>query len=656
MRTLSSELLAAQRSASAEPLVNVVAENSIAGMRRLDFALLDNTAQTIAKHDVAVAGDGSVTRVRIESGVVKQQRVTNPAAGPWTSWNSLSSGMGTQAACAAKGARVVIVYVDAAGTGIKMKESTDNGATFGAEQAIVTAGAAAVDLAVAYKTSGGDLAIAWVTATGAGIIKRASGVFGSAATTSPGVSSFNGVAMTFGFDWDMAITGIEATTLKPTLWTLVYGEGNDAALNTWGTLTAQQQAESDASVTYRAPSIAYTDTYRINVVEADAFTGGATRVYRTSVHPAMTFVSGPFTLRAFAPVNYGGGEGLALAADAGGAGYVYESAPDAIYRAAQSQSLATLTAGVVAAEIEERGDGARGYIDIDNSGGDWTGPPPPIAIGNLVAVSWGYRTATGAPTSRMADLWIAAIEHRRTGGVSTLRLYVEGGWEALRRNRQRTQIVHTTDSYLAILVRVCSRAGLQLTSGGVSSRALTVAPKFTVHPETSGFDAVRRALAMLADRVRMRPQASAAITEPLAGAGSEYTFGIAHPLRAVRARSEPGAMSEAQVFGAGAFGEAIDFAAAVQGIGTREQQRDITSTTGAAAAATATAHLRQRALDGDAGAIIVPPNCGQEILDVIDFSDVLISPVAIKRRVASIRWRFDRHRAVYEQELRLGPM
>src|SRR4029079_5911179 len=102
MRTLSPELLAAQRSASAEPLVEVVVENSIAGMRRLDFALLDSTPQPIAKHDLGVAGDGSVTRVRMESGVVKQQRVTNPAVGPWTAWTNLSSGMGAQVACAAK--------------------------------------------------------------------------------------------------------------------------------------------------------------------------------------------------------------------------------------------------------------------------------------------------------------------------------------------------------------------------------------------------------------------------------------------------------------------------------------------------------------------------------------------------------------------------
>ncbi len=656
MRTLSADLLAAQQSASAEPNVVVTVENSMAGLRRLEFALLDSTSQTIARHDVAVAPDGSVTRARIESGTVKQQRVTNPALGPWTSWNSLTSSIGTQVACAARGTRVAIVYTDAAGTGIKLKESTDSGATYGAEIAVTTAAAAVADLAVTYKNSSGDLAIAWVTATAVNIIKRASGTFGAAASTSPGVSSFNGIATTYGFDWDIVLTGVEVTTLKPSLWTIVYGDGIDATANTWGALLAQQQAESDASVTYKAPSIVFTDSYRIDFVEADAFSGGATRVYRTTLHPAMSFVAGAFTLRTPAPVNYGGAEGLAIAADASGSGYVYESAPDAIYRARQSQTITTMTANVVAIEISERGDATRGYIDLDNASGAYAGPPAPIAIGNLVAVSWGYRTTAGATPSRMADLWIAAYEHRRDGGASVLRLHIEGAWEMLRRNRQRAQVVHTTDSYFTVLLRTFSRAGLQLLASAVSTRAINVAPKFTIHPDSTGFEATSRALAYLADRIRMRSGAGAAITEPLASAASDYTYGGAHALRSVRLSAMAPSIVEAQAFGAGAFGESIDYANAALWLGTRDQQRDASSATNATAAATAVAHLRQRALDVDAGTIIVPPNCGQELLDVIDFTDPLIAPAAIKRRTAAIRWRLDRRRAIFEQELHLSAL
>src|SRR6476646_1336286 len=190
MRSIPADLLATQKSASAEPFVDVVASNEIAGARRLDFVQLNATSNPIAKHDLAVAGDGSVTRVRIDAGAVKQDRATDPGAtGPWNTWTSLATGMGTNVACAAKGTRVIVVYTDAAGTGIKMRESTDSGATYAAEVAVVTAGAAVTDLAVAYKNSAGDHAIVFGTATALNIIKRTSGAYGSVSTHGTAFSS-----------------------------------------------------------------------------------------------------------------------------------------------------------------------------------------------------------------------------------------------------------------------------------------------------------------------------------------------------------------------------------------------------------------------------------------------------------------------------------
>ena len=302
------------------------------------------------------------------------------------------------------------------------------------------------------------------------------------------------------------------------------------------------------------------------------------------------------------PVNYGGAEGLALAADAGGAGYVYESAPDAVYRAPQSQPLRRSPPTCSPIEIDERGDATRGYIDLDNSIGAYAGPPAPIAIGNLVAVSWGYRTASGLQSSRMADLWIAGVEHRRSGrcldAAAARRGRVGAAAPQPAADADRAQ---RADTYLAILLRASSRAPGCSSRRPASRRARRrVTPKFTVAPGTSGFDAVRQALALLADRIRMRPLAAAPITRA-AGLRRErlHLRRPTHPLRAVRVlRAEPPSVSEAQAFGAGAFGEAIDFA--TRGArhrharaAARHHERDRR----AAAAATAVAHLRQRALD-----------------------------------------------------------
>ena len=47
---------------------------------------------------------------------------------------------------------------------------------------------------------------------------------------------------------------------------------------------------------------------------------------------------------------------------------------------------------------------------------------------------------------------------------------------------------------------------------------------------------------------------------------------------------------------------------------------------------------------------------GLEPLDVVDISDPLIAASAAKRRVASITWRYDVRRAVYEQQIELGAL
>jgi hypothetical protein len=183
-----------------------------------------------------------------------------------------------------------------------------------------------------------------------------------------------------------------------------------------------------------------------------------------------------------------------------------------------------------------------------------------------------------------------------------------------------------------------------------------VTPSFTVPPGDSGYDAVLRALAMLPDRVRMRSLATAQIFEPLAGDDPDYAFGAAHPVHRLRASEEATGVSQVVVVGAGVTVEAADFEDAAHGLGERALVRDRSSATAGAASATAAAVLRRLALEADAGELMAPPNCGQELYDVVEVADGLVSPDTLRRRVTAVRWRYDRRRAVYEQTLSLGPL
>ncbi|HZP58582.1 MAG TPA: hypothetical protein VFC53_13685 [Dehalococcoidia bacterium] len=653
MRTLSGTLLAAQQSASSEPYVDAVAENVIAGVRRLDFAQLNNAANAITRHDAAVPADGSLVRARIESGTVKQQRIADPTQ-PWANnWNNLQTGKGALLACAANGQRVAIVYTDAAGTGIKLVESTDSGQTFGAEVAVATAAAAAADLAVAYKNATGDLAVAWAAGATLSIIKRTAGAFGAAASAPAFAATLNGVALAYLLDWNIAVTGTEQTTNKPTLWTHTYGDGIDFGVGVWGTAQVQQQAETDAQITYQAPFLAFAaGCWRMTFVEVDAFTGGATRTYRSHLHPTQTWPSGSFAWRTPVPVNYSATQGLALAVDTA---WVYECAPDLVQRASAASVSTSLTSRLLVADVRESADDIAGHLDVDNSDGQFQGPPAPLQPGNRIKLSWGYKTPA-AETSRMADLEIAGFEYRRTGGVSALRIYVASGWAVLRRDRQRTAIFHAAGSlsYQQIIARAFNRAGLLLTTSGNSARSGSIKPAFAIAPTTSAYEAVRAALDVLPDRIIMLTDARAKLTEPLSSQASGYTFGAAHPVYEAEIRVLAPDIAEAHAIGAGAFGEAIDYAAASYALGTRHTRRDITSTSGATAAATAAAHLRQAQLDADAGRLRVPPHVGLEPLDVIDVTDELVAQGAVKRRVQRIRWRYDVTAGHYDQTIDLG--
>jgi hypothetical protein len=678
MRSISATLLAAQRAASGQPYVSVIAENRVDGVVRLDPEVADTTANTIAAHGAGVVATLRLLRARMDAGAVKHSMTSNVGSPISTTWSTDQTGKGTQLAVATQksGSRAAIVYTDAAGTGIKIIESTDSATTFGAEAAVVTAPAAVTALAACYDAdNSGDMLVAWCEAAALKVIRRVAGVWGAAATSPTAVQSYSGVAVMHDTDYRIIATGVEQTTLRPTLWTLAYGDGFDYTAGTWTAYNIQQQAESDAAVTYRSPFLGFVDTYVATYVEVDAFSGGATRAWRTGrVFPLTGLGAGAYSWRTPTPVDYGQLPGLALAT----AGNVYiESAPDRVLRELPGLDTTDLSARVLAVDVTESDRDMRGHVDIDNTDGAYAGPPAPIAVGNQVTIGFGYTTTAGNEASTMAEYEIrcvarccfaarsqalarlrrpTAIEYRRTGGISIIRLVLAGGWARLRRDRQRTSIVHAGGSltYGTIISRLFSRGGMTMFASAPSSRAGTVKPAFQIAPQTNAYDALRQALQFIADRIIMKPGNTALLTEPLASDTTDYTFGTDHAVYDSEIALLAPPAAEAYAYGAGTFGEAIDYPTAQQRLAPRAERRDLTSTTPAAAAATAAAHLRQLQLDQPAGELRVPPCCGLEVLDVIDITDTYIASAAVTRRVRSLRWRYDAIAGGYEQHIALG--
>ncbi len=113
MRSLSPELLAAQRSASAVPYLQVSIADRIGGIRRLAFQRLYTGSEPDGYHAATMPGDGSLLRARIAAGRLLYQRVTNPGpASDFSSWTDLGAAAGADVALCREGAKVLLMYED----------------------------------------------------------------------------------------------------------------------------------------------------------------------------------------------------------------------------------------------------------------------------------------------------------------------------------------------------------------------------------------------------------------------------------------------------------------------------------------------------------------------------------------------------------------
>ena len=161
MRALSATLEEAQQSASAAPYVRAEFEDYWGDRPRFRFTRYYDGSEPEGYVGACIAGDGSLVRIRYDSGAgqVYVSRVASPGpASDYSSWTALAWGGGGVALCAS-GATVRAFYVASGGTTLREKVSTDYGATWGSAVDITTAGGTKVYVAAAY--GGSDVVVFW---------------------------------------------------------------------------------------------------------------------------------------------------------------------------------------------------------------------------------------------------------------------------------------------------------------------------------------------------------------------------------------------------------------------------------------------------------------------------------------------------------------
>lgn len=640
MLSTSTTLIEAARSASATPYVRVRFSDRDAGVPRLRFARWydpGDGAEDDGPAGIALPADGSLVRVRIDpdTSTLYVQRVEAPSgASDYSSWSSLASaeadaGVGLHAAAA----RVLVAYYD--GSAVRVRESTDSGASFGSASALVaTGGVTAVGCAI--REDGAALAT-WATGGTLYTASRASGgSWGSPAAWTHSLDAINAVAVSDGEDWTILASGEDGDG-SPGCWSTRFGSGVGGPPGHWSALAPVIVASPGLDVSYRATGLAHAGAPRAFLVESYAGAGAFDRAMLATGLAGGAFEDGEW--RDPLPFEHASPWGIAAAASGT---HAYLASASGVWHADVGGSPVDVTASVLAAHYEASAKAERLRLTLDASS-----LASVLQVGTEVEFSPGYVTDAGYEFASGRTLWVTAVEQRR----GEVHLAAEGALGRLARWRAPRQISWAAGdaTIAAIATAIAGAPGIRAATGGGSLDASSLTPGFTVRAGESGAAALARLMERVPDQVFGRGL-DLLLVERDPDEAATYAYGTAHPIRSLELRAAEGTTGWARILGDDAVGEAVG-----GGDGVVAVVVDASVTSAALATARAEAALRRAALLEERGTLEAAPHPGHEPGDVIAVTDVALGLDAEACRVTSVELDYAQQpRGKYLMRLELG--
>ena len=400
------------------------------------------------------------------------------------------------------------------------------------------------------------------------------------------------------------------------------------------------RADAGSGVTFDAPFLVLADVPRLTVVERYTGAGGYRRPLMFSA-----LADTPYDANSWAdPVPFPADAPYGVAV-AGTADALWLSTPDGVWHAALDTTPATSPPTCSGSPCESRPAAARSPSPSATTTPATTTsatPTPPVREGTELRVSPGYTTASGVEVSAGPTFWVTGWERRYGGGEATLVVHAADGWALLAGWRARRQFAWARGeaAMASILGFILQRVGLGLQSTNPSAAMLTHRPSFTVHPGETGATAVRRLMAMAPDLLHFRGR-EAFVRQPQPTDAVSYAFGSYHPVHHMRLAASAPDATRVQVFGAAGVGEAIAWRE-IPLVGERLRQvHDLNQDTLAKAEAHAAALLDRHHRDTVSGELQAPPNCAQELHDIVDVHPPNAA-AATRMRVAALELDYRR--------------
>jgi hypothetical protein len=661
MRSLSSTLLAAQRSATHTPYIKVEAKNEMAGVVRLDWERLYTGTEDDYFHALTMPGDGSLVRARItppaDGRKLYRQRVANPGpSSDFSVWTYTSQYNCVVVAAASLGAEASIFWINSSRE-IRRIKSTDYGATWGSPELIDYSPTTAINgLAVAYKPNG-DLAIFFVDQATLYVKKHVGGSWQAKSAWDKSTGVLSGVAAVYEGDWNLLVSGKDSSgNFK--LWSLLYGDGGDVPAGTWSALKEFASAPSDGNFEYCRAFMDKPDVYRCSYVEKFSGTQAYNRPFWSYSVLDTRFLDNLW--REPVPFNLSSQYGLAMAHYGG---YGWLSAPGGVWRALLTVQSLDLTDDIILLRQENVPGQGRLIIELRNDGGRYASLPSPLASGCQLEVSPGYVTSAGNEASPGPTFAVEACEHTSSGGKASLGLYARDGWGQINtwvaRHQFRWNKTTSEMSVKDIMAFILARVGFKLEVKSQSSVITSYYPDFVIHPGDRGDALISRLLSFVPDVLFIEGN-RAYLVNPQSTDSSVYSYGVAHPILEGRYREGAWALNRIRVEGYDTAGgqpiivDSFDWSQIAK-LGDRlnlVSDRNIGTVT--EAEQRGLAHLRESEIESAGGNILVPVNCGQQLYDVIDITDSRAGLSAEKKRVLGLTLTYQPAKGEYQHRLTLG--
>jgi hypothetical protein len=665
MRDLTATLLAAQKQPAVVPYVRLEAQNTIAGVVRLDWARLYTGFEADNYHALTMPEDGSLIRVRVtslgDSRKLYRQRVTDPGPGSdFSQWNYCSQYDVVVVAAAALGAEVSICWINSSRE-IRRISSTDYGATWGGPELIDYSPTTAVyGLTAAYKDNG-DLAIFFADQATLYVKKRVNGQWQARFAWNKTTGDLSGVTCVYDDDWNLVASGQDAQC-NYKLWSLVYGDGGDVVAGSWSPLRELASAPAGGDFAYCQPFLDKTDVYRCFFVEKFSGTQDYNRPFFLCQVPETGFIDSLW--REPVPFNLSAEYGLAMAHDGD---YSWLSCPARVWRAALGAHSLDITDDIISIRQDLGETKGELVVALRNDDGRYAAPGQAglavLDIGCQLAFSPGCVTAVGEECSAGPSFSLEAYEHSSSYGKAVLTLRAQDGWGHLGRWQARHQFRWNASSddtcVKDILAFVLARAGLKLEVKSESEAITAFYPDFTISPGNDGVAIVSKLLSFVPDVIFIEGF-RAYLVNPLAEDSSVYSYGVDHTiyegiygasaLQNNRVQIEgydagSGDLIVADVFEWDEIGRLYD---------RLYHLEDMNLGTVAAAQSRGETCLREAQRNAQSGFILVPVNCGQQLYDVVDVTDARAGLDSVKKQICGITLVYHRLKGEYRQRLTLG--